>query len=76
MIIRDRVIEIVAREFDIDPLILSENSGLEELGADSPHLLELALGIEESFGIEIPDAILAGLRTVGDLINYIQQNVG
>lgn len=74
MEIRDIVIEIVATELDVDNI--SEASSLEELGADSVHLVELALAIEERFGINISDAALGRFRTVDDLINYVRSRAG
>ena len=74
MEIRDIVIEIVATELDVDTV--SEASSLDELGADSVHLVELALAVEERFGISVPDAALARFRTVEDLINYVRSRAG
>lgn len=74
MKIRDVVIEIIATELDIDTI--PESSSLDELGVDSPHLLELALAIEERFGITVPDAALCRFRTVEDVITYVQRHIG
>ncbi len=47
-----------------------------DLGLDSLDVVELTTGIEERFGIEIPDSDLEGLATVGDATELIQQKVG
>lgn len=71
---RDVVIKILAEELDVDSASISEKARLEEdLGADSPNKIEIALGIEEEFGMEVPDAELARFRTVGDVVNYVSK---
>ena len=43
------------------------------LGFDSLDLSSLAVGLEEEFGIDIPDDEIDSLRTVGDVIQYIDR---
>ena len=44
----------------------------EDLGADSLDILQLLMTIEETYGIRIPDESLAGFKTVGDIVNYLE----
>jgi acyl carrier protein len=44
------------------------------LGADSLHLVELAMAIEESFGLEISEATVRQFVSVQTVINYVQQH--
>lgn len=44
----------------------------EDLGADSLDVLQLLMTIEETYGIRIPDESLAGFRTVGDIVHYLE----
>jgi acyl carrier protein len=76
MEIRDKIIEIIAKECDIDQGAISESATLDELGVDSPHLLEIVLAIEETFGLKIRDGVLTPKHTVGDVIDYVQRRVG
>lgn len=74
---RDVVLKILAEELDADPDSISEKARLEEdLGADSPNKLEIALGIEEELGMKVPDSELAKFRTVGDVVNYVFTRLG
>ena len=65
----------------VDLLQVSEDAVTEEahfiddLGADSLDLVELIMGIEEEFNIEIPDGEAEKVVTVGDVVNYIKENV-
>ena len=49
---------------------------IDDLGADSLDLVELIMGIEEEFNIEIPDGEAEKVVTVGDVVEYIKENVG
>ena len=55
--------------------IAMEASFIDDLEADSLDIVELIMGIEEEFGIEIPDADAEKVITVGDVVDYIKENV-
>lgn len=48
----------------------------EDLGADSLDMVELVMGVEEMFDIEIPDEDAEKLTTVGSIIDYVAQKSG
>ena len=52
-----------------------ESQFIDDLGADSLDLVELIMGIEEEFGIEIPDGEAEKVVTVEDVVEYIKENV-
>ena len=47
----------------------------QDLGLDSLDTVEMTLGLEESFGIEIPDSDLEDVATVGDAVDLIQRKL-
>lgn len=51
--------------------VKEETSFMEDLGADSLDLFELAMEMEEKFDIEIPSEDLVKIKTVGDAVKYI-----
>ncbi len=55
--------------------ITLESSFIDDLEADSLDIVELIMGIEEEFGIEIPDADAEKVVTVRDVVDYIKENV-
>ena len=57
-----------AEEDQIKP----EASLVEDLGADSLDIVELIMGIEEEFDIEIPDEDAEKLTTVGEAMEYVK----
>lgn len=52
-----------------------EASFIDDLGADSLDIVELVMALEEEFGLEIPDADAEKVVTVGDVVEYIKENV-
>jgi len=70
----DRIKKIIVDQLGVDESKITENSSfLEDLGADSLGIIELIMVIEEKFGIEIPDADAEKIKTVGDLIKYLDK---
>lgn len=53
--------------------ITLESKIAEDLGADSIDAIELIMGIEEEFGIEISDEEAMNIKTVGDLVKVIEK---
>ncbi len=52
-----------------------EASFIDDLGADSLDIVELVMALEEEFDLEIPDADAEKVVTVGDVVEYIKENV-
>ena len=74
--IYDRLVNLLAEQFAIDPEDINEDTGFEDLGADSVDLVELAMNLEEEFGIEeMSEDDVATIKTVGDLVHYLQGKV-
>ena len=55
--------------------VTMEASFIDDLGADSLDIVELIMALEEEFDIEIPDADAEKVVTVGDVVDYIKENV-
>ena len=54
--------------------ITMETRFIEDLKADSLDLVELVMDLEDKYGIEIPDEQLAEIKTVGEIVNFIESN--
>lgn len=71
-----KVKEIIINELGVDPeKVTSEASFVEDLGADSLDTVELVMAFEEEFGVDIPDEDAEQMRTVGDAIQYLKENM-
>ena len=52
-----------------------EASFIDDLGADSLDIVDLVMALEEDFDMEIPDSDAEKVVTVGDVVEYIKENV-
>ena len=55
--------------------ITMKASFIDDLGADSLDIVELIMALEEEFDLEIPDSDAEKVVTVGDVVDYIKDNV-
>jgi len=70
--ILDKIKDVVVDKLDADPAAVVEGASfVDDLGADSLDVVELIMGLEDEFDIEISDEEAEGIRTVGDAIRFI-----
>lgn len=75
MEIFEQVKEVIIDQLDADEdAVTMDASFIDDLGADSLDIVELIMGLETEFDIEIPDGDAEKIRTVGDAVNYIKEN--
>ena len=70
--VEERVKTIICDQLTIEPeKVTTTASFIEDLGADSLDIVELVMTMEEEFDMDIPDEEAEKMKTVGDVINYI-----
>ena len=73
----EKMAKLLAEQFGLEPEEITEDTGLEDLGADSLDLVELIMSVEEAFELgEVEDETLDGVKTVGDVVNFIKDRIG
>ena len=71
----ERVQKITCEQLEIDSHLVTEDASISgDLGADSLDLVDLSMSIEEEFNLEVPDDVLDHVRTVGDIVKFIEDN--
>ena len=71
----EKVKAIVVDQLDVEEdKVVAEAVITEDLGADSLDVVDLVMSIEEEFDMEIPDEAVEGIKTVGDIVKYIESN--
>ena len=72
----DKIKEIIVEQLGVaENSVTEEASFIDDLGADSLDIVELIMALEEEFDIEIPDTDAEKVVTVGDVVEYIKENV-
>jgi len=69
----DRVKKVVVEQLDVnEDEVTPAASFVDDLGADSLDVVELVMGLEEEFDLEIPDEDAEKITTVADAVKYIE----
>jgi len=71
----EKILEILQNQLSIDVTgVTEETSFRDDLRIDSLDLYEVVTALEDEFGIEIQPEDLDGIRTVGDVIEFLDSN--
>lgn len=72
--IYDKVKEYILMQLPIDSSRVVESARMvEDLGADSANLMMLIMDLETEFNLTVEDEALGSIKTVGDIVDYIQK---
>ena len=71
----EKVRDILCDQLDLDQDEVTMTSNIvENLGADSLDMVDLVMSIEDEFELEVADEDTEGIKTVGDIVRYIEEN--
>lgn len=74
--IKEKVIKIVCEQLgQSEDKVTEETSFINDLGADSLDTVELVMELEDQFELSIPDEEAEKIKTVGDAIKFIEENL-
>ncbi len=72
----ERIKSVIVEQLGVDEKIVTPNASfVDDLGADSLDVVDLIMGIEEEFDIEIADEDAETISTVADAVNYIKERI-
>ena len=70
----EKVSELIANQLKVSPDKIDRDAKLvEDLGADSANVMVLIMDLEDQYGIQVDDSAIASLKTVGDVVGYIEK---
>lgn len=75
MSVFDKVKALIVEQLDVDGEKVTMTTTFEDIDADSLDVVELVMALEEEFGIEIADEEVEKIKTVGDIVKYIEDNI-
>ena len=74
--ILEKVTTILCDQLDVEEdKVTATTSITEDLDADSLDIVDLIMSLEEEFSMEIPEDQVENLKTVGDIVKYIEDHV-
>ncbi len=69
----EKVRSIIVDQLDVEEDKVTMDAVIQDdLGADSLDIVDLVMSFEEEFDIEIPDDQVENIKTVGDIVKYIE----
>ena len=72
----EKVREILCDQLDIDPEDVTLDSNIvEDFGADTLDLVDFVMSLEDEFDKEIPDEDVEKIKTIGDIVSYIENSL-
>ncbi len=72
----EKVKSVIADQLGVDEdSITMDSSFVDDLGADSLDIVELIMGLETEFDLEIPDEDAENILSVGDAVSYIKDKI-
>ena len=75
VLVFEKVREILCNQLEVEPDDVTLGSNiLEDLGADSLDVVDIVMSLEDEFNLEVPDEEIEGIRTVGDIVKYIEEH--
>ena len=72
----EKIQALIVEQLDVDEsLVTMDTDFMKDLEADSLDAVEIILGVEEEYGIEIPDEVAENFTKVSDIVNYVEANI-
>ena len=72
--LNEKVVDIIVEKLNCKKDDVKLESSFEELGADSLDAVEIIMAFEEEFGIEIPDETAEKMKTIKDIVVFLEEN--
>jgi acyl carrier protein len=74
--IREKVVAIIKDKLSVeDDKIVDSAKYVDDLGADSLTLVDIAMALEDEFGMKIPDEDIEKITTIGSTLQYIKDHI-
>lgn len=73
----DKIQSLIVEQLDADAEAVTMEANIQDdLGADSLDIVDLITSIEDEFDIQIPDEAVDDIKTVGDIVRYVEKETG
>lgn len=67
--------KIISEQFEVEEdQITMDTNIMEDFDADSLDLVDIVMSVEDEFGVEVPEDAVEKIKTVGDVVKFIEEN--
>ncbi len=71
----EKIKELIVEQLDVDEsMVTMDTDFMKDLEADSLDAVEIILGVEDEYGIEIPDEVAENFTKVSDIVKYVEEH--
>jgi len=71
----EKIKDLICEQLEVDEDKIKMKTTFEDIDADSLDVVELVMALEEEFNLEIADEEVEKIKTVGDIVNYIEKQI-
>ncbi len=71
----DKVKTMISEQLDVEEERIDRKTTFEDIDADSLDVVELVMALEEEFNLEIADEEVEKIKTIGDIVSYIEKAI-
>ncbi len=71
----EKVVQIIAEQLGMDSKDIAMDTEFDEINADSLELVGVIMAVEQEFGIEVDDEDIEKIKSVGDVVEYINNKL-
>ncbi|MCI8388689.1 MAG: acyl carrier protein [Clostridiales bacterium] len=72
----EKISDIIAKQLRAEADEITEDTNvMDDLGADSLDVVEILMAIEDNFGVSVSDEEIPNLKTVRDIVEYVESNM-
>ncbi|MBQ5782303.1 MAG: acyl carrier protein [Oscillospiraceae bacterium] len=72
----EKLKEIISEQLEVNAEdITLESNIMDDFDADSLDLVDIVMSVEDEFGVEVPEDAVEKIKTVGDVVNFIEENM-
>ena len=71
----EKIKKIISEQLEVNAEdITLESNIMDDFDADSLDLVDIVMSVEDEFGVEVPEEAVENLKTVGDVVKFIEEN--
>ena len=71
----EKVRSMICEQLELEESAVTMDSTIiEDLGADSLDVVDLIMGLEDEFQVEVSDDAVETIKTVGDIVRFLEEN--